>query len=347
MPVITFLSPRGRRRDRDALGSVVATYKDGWLTADRSYDPYGETRAEWNDVGRFGWVGGLGYRETRREWVTHYVRARHYGYPMGMWTSVDPLWPSEPAFGYVGGRATKWSDPSGRNPACLACGACLGLTALAAFLSCLGTADPVSCMRCRVRTNPGYQVALFGCAVACTACIPGIASVFGSVAVGGGGAVATAGGGVALGAPVAVSGATVAGAAGVGVGAAGLTGAGVGGAINPGYDQCRDAGRMRPIPTEIPTDDTVPVPRWRPCPPRKCPPCGDGQPVFVRTDRVPPGRWHFIKKKHAFDGMWGCCPTSHSHYYRWNQNPITCQCRAEKFLEICHGAVLQGQRCPK
>ena len=114
MPVITFLSPRGRRRDRDALGSVVATYKDGWLTADRSYDPYGETRAEWNDVGRFGWVGGLGYRETRREWVSHYVRARHYGYPMGMWTSVDPLWPSEPAFGYVGGQATLGADPSGK-----------------------------------------------------------------------------------------------------------------------------------------------------------------------------------------------------------------------------------------
>jgi RHS repeat-associated protein len=113
MPVITFLAPRGLRRDRDGLGSVVATYKDGWLTADRSYDPYGETRAEWNDVGRFGWVGGLGYRETRREWVSHYVRARHYGYPMGMWTSVDPLWPSEPAFGYVSGMPTALTDSSG------------------------------------------------------------------------------------------------------------------------------------------------------------------------------------------------------------------------------------------
>ena len=112
MPVNTFITANGRIRRRittdeekvteqvavvtNALGSVVATCKDGWLTADRSYDPYGETRAEWNDVGRFGWVGGLGYRETRREWVTHYVRARHYGYPMGMWTSVDPLWRMEP-----------------------------------------------------------------------------------------------------------------------------------------------------------------------------------------------------------------------------------------------------------
>jgi RHS repeat-associated protein len=129
MPVNTYITANGRIRRRittdeekvteqvavvtNALGSVVATYKDGWLTADRSYDPYGETRAEWNDVGRFGWVGGLGYRETRREWVSHYVRARHYGYPMGMWTSVDPLWPSEPAFGYVGGRPLSFIDPKG------------------------------------------------------------------------------------------------------------------------------------------------------------------------------------------------------------------------------------------
>jgi RHS repeat-associated protein len=129
MPVNTYITANGRIRRRittdeekvteqvavvtNALGSVVATYKDGWLTADRSYDPYGETRAEWNDVGRFGWVGGLGYRETRREWVTHYVRARHYGYPMGMWTSVDPLWPTEAAFGYVGGTVAKAVDPTG------------------------------------------------------------------------------------------------------------------------------------------------------------------------------------------------------------------------------------------
>ena len=129
MPVNTYITANGRIRRRittnggavtdqvavvtNALGSVIATYKDGWLTADRSYDPYGETRAEWNDVGRFGWVGGLGYRETRREWVSHYVRARHYGFPMGMWTSVDPLWPSEAAFGYVGGRTTRDVDPDG------------------------------------------------------------------------------------------------------------------------------------------------------------------------------------------------------------------------------------------
>lgn len=126
MPVNTYITANGRIRRRittnggavtdqvavvtNALGSVVATYKDGWLTADRSYDPYGETRAEWNDVGRFGWVGGLGYRETRREWVSHYVRARHYGFTMGMWTSVDPLWPSEAAFGYVGGMPSRSVD---------------------------------------------------------------------------------------------------------------------------------------------------------------------------------------------------------------------------------------------
>ena len=72
MPVTKYQTNNGRIRRRctydggvvtdqvavvtNALGSVVATYKDGWLTADRSYDPYGETRAEWSDVGRFGLV---------------------------------------------------------------------------------------------------------------------------------------------------------------------------------------------------------------------------------------------------------------------------------------------------
>ena len=131
MPLNTYITANGRIRRRittnggavtddvavvtNALGSVVATYKDGWLTADRSYDPYGETRAEWNDVGRFGWVGGLGYRETRREWVSHYVRARHYGFTMGMWTSVDPLWPTEAAFGYVANPLVA-TDGSGLRP---------------------------------------------------------------------------------------------------------------------------------------------------------------------------------------------------------------------------------------
>ena len=100
----------------DPLGSVVGIYEDGWLKADRVYDASGETRAEWNDVGTFGWVGGYGYRETRREWVSHYVRARHYSYMTGGWTSVDPLWPGEMAYGYVDGRGTAMIDPSGRKP---------------------------------------------------------------------------------------------------------------------------------------------------------------------------------------------------------------------------------------
>ena len=109
----------------DPLGSVVGIYEDGWLKADRVYDASGETRAEWNDVGTFGWVGGYGYRETRREWVSHYVRARHYSYMTGGWTSVDPLWPSEMAYGYVEGTVMQSTDnfgtqhikcPPGREP---------------------------------------------------------------------------------------------------------------------------------------------------------------------------------------------------------------------------------------
>ncbi len=101
---------------RDALGNVVAGYDaatNAVFTAD--YKPYGEFAATTGNVAgrRFMWVGSWGYRFTSGVPVSHYVRARHLSMRMGMWTSVDPLWPSEPAFGYVGGMAIKAVDPSG------------------------------------------------------------------------------------------------------------------------------------------------------------------------------------------------------------------------------------------
>ncbi len=104
---------------RDALGNVVAGYDaatNAVFTAD--YKPYGEFAATTGNVAgrRFMWVGSWGYRFTSGVPVSHYVRARHLSMRMGMWTSVDPLWPSEPAFGYVGGGVTRWNDPSGHQP---------------------------------------------------------------------------------------------------------------------------------------------------------------------------------------------------------------------------------------
>lgn len=101
---------------RDALGNVVAGYDaatNAVFTAD--YKPYGEFAATTGNVAgrRFMWVGSWGYRFTSGVPVSHYVRARHLSMRMGMWTSVDPLWPSEPAFGYVGGMPTAFIDPLG------------------------------------------------------------------------------------------------------------------------------------------------------------------------------------------------------------------------------------------
>jgi hypothetical protein len=47
--------------------------------------------------------------------MSHYVRARHYSYVSGLWNTVDPLWPDESAFGYVGGQPLFWIDPTGLN----------------------------------------------------------------------------------------------------------------------------------------------------------------------------------------------------------------------------------------
>jgi hypothetical protein len=101
---------------RDALGNVVAGYDGAGsavFTAD--YKPYGEFAAITGNVAgrRFMWVGSWGYRFTSGVPVSHYVRARHLSMRMGMWTSVDPLWPSEPAFGYVGGCVIAKVDFSG------------------------------------------------------------------------------------------------------------------------------------------------------------------------------------------------------------------------------------------
>jgi hypothetical protein len=38
------------------------------------------------------------------------VRARHYSYLTGAWSTVDPLWPGQPAVRYVDGRATLLID---------------------------------------------------------------------------------------------------------------------------------------------------------------------------------------------------------------------------------------------
>ncbi len=101
---------------RDALGNVVAGYdKNTNAVFTIDYKPFGEFAATTGTITgrRFLWVGTWGYRFTPSVPVSHYIRARHLMMRMGMWTTVDPLWPSEMAYGYVRSHPIGHIDPFG------------------------------------------------------------------------------------------------------------------------------------------------------------------------------------------------------------------------------------------
>jgi|GEM_PF-2862566 len=104
MAVTTYLTVNGKIRSEqrsgesgsrdyvhDGSGNVVGIYRNGWLQADASYDPYGELYTQWNMGNggyRFTWGGAWGYRQTFTEYSSVYVRARHYSRAVGSWLSV-------------------------------------------------------------------------------------------------------------------------------------------------------------------------------------------------------------------------------------------------------------------
>jgi RHS repeat-associated protein len=101
----------------DHLGSITAEIDQTQTrTYDTRYSAYGRNNWSIGTGCGFGWVGSYGYRETGLFHMSHYVRARHYSYVAGNWSTVDPLWPSESAYGYVNGRATTDMDPTGVAP---------------------------------------------------------------------------------------------------------------------------------------------------------------------------------------------------------------------------------------
>ncbi|NBX95157.1 MAG: hypothetical protein EBQ88_00040 [Betaproteobacteria bacterium] len=100
----------------DHLGSITAEIDQTQTrTYDTRYSAYGRNNWSTGTGCGFGWVGSYGYRETGLAQMSHYVRARHYSYITGNWSTVDPLWPSESAYGYVNGRATTDMDPTGNQ----------------------------------------------------------------------------------------------------------------------------------------------------------------------------------------------------------------------------------------
>jgi len=90
----------------DTLGNLTTVRSaTGVKTYGAEYWPYGEIQTEtgtnpspWSFVGLYGYL-----RDTASRL---YVRARHYLPGLARWQTVDPLWPRESAYGYVGDSPT-------------------------------------------------------------------------------------------------------------------------------------------------------------------------------------------------------------------------------------------------
>ena len=100
----------------DALGSIVGTVDSSQAVVNTyRYKPYGSLLAK-TGTGpdpRLLWTGTTGSRTTNLNRADQYNQARHLGVKEGSWTTTDPLWPEELAYGYVKGNPTNRIDPDG------------------------------------------------------------------------------------------------------------------------------------------------------------------------------------------------------------------------------------------
>ncbi len=109
-----------RNYGTDALGSVVETVLNGVEENTYQYKPYGGLLAKTGVAAdpSYLWNGGSGYRATSLRNSSSYVARRHFTDITGTWTTVDPLWPVEPPFGYSAGNPVTYTDPSGLGLGC-------------------------------------------------------------------------------------------------------------------------------------------------------------------------------------------------------------------------------------
>lgn len=110
----------GERQDYlvDFLGSITgSSVPDGSGSSYIRYKPYGSTYAGSGFSQLFGWTGNSGSQALGLDYVCQYNLARVYSSKAKQWTTRDPLWPEENAYGYVNGNPVTWIDPSGQNPA--------------------------------------------------------------------------------------------------------------------------------------------------------------------------------------------------------------------------------------
>jgi hypothetical protein len=148
----------------DHLGSITAEIDQTQArTYDTRYSAYGRNNWSTGTGCGFGWVGTYGYRETGLFHMSHYVRARHYSYVTGNWSTVDPLWPREPSYDYVAGRAPAEIDLLGTSPGgelkqCINEWVALGYSAQSACKRCKAAQGYHGGYRCENLPNKGKAV---------------------------------------------------------------------------------------------------------------------------------------------------------------------------------------------
>ena len=157
----------------DHLGSITAEIDQSQTrTYDTRYSAYGRNNWSTGTGCGFGWVGSYGYRETGLFHMSHYVRARHYSLVTGNWSTVDPLWPDEASYGYVGGNPISRIDYFGENWACIGCAGCLGAAAAACYDCGLDSRCWVDCLVGIYENLPPIIADL--CTNACLSCLGGL-----------------------------------------------------------------------------------------------------------------------------------------------------------------------------
>ena len=161
----------------DTVGSVIQTRDaSGSQTSSTTYWPFGELRTSTGSNPSPWWfVGTLGYYRDALSRL--YVRARILRTDLSRWLTVDGLFPNQPAFQYAGNAPILVTDQTGLwNPACIGCGICLGVGALAAVIACAGSPlGFLTCVKCWCFRNPvACGIIVGACALACAVCVPAI-----------------------------------------------------------------------------------------------------------------------------------------------------------------------------
>ena len=101
----------------DGQGSVAATIDQTLIVQSTArYKPFGGILSASGIQPAFGWIGTLGSRTSSTPHADFYNRARTLAALEGRWTTVDPLWPWEPAYAYARSCPTTLTDPSGFAP---------------------------------------------------------------------------------------------------------------------------------------------------------------------------------------------------------------------------------------